>query len=138
MATNITQQTTGRADQVQSRANRRLMRFLSVSLLGGALLLALAVGIAARQGADTQAVAEAPAAVVPGNAAVGLPYRLSSPNELDTETTGAIPANSAPTVYRVSFPNETNPDDTFFGGAASTSYAPYRVSAPNEQEPSVP
>jgi hypothetical protein len=135
MATNMIQQPTRRAGQGQSRVNQRAKRYLLVGILGGAILLALAVGIAVRQGSDAQAVADAPVAVAPGNAAVGASYRLSAPNELDTDTTGAIPANSAPTVYRVSAPNETDPDGTFSSGATSTSYAPYRVSAPNEQEP---
>jgi hypothetical protein len=164
MATNIIQQTTGRAGQ--GRVSQRAKRFFMVGIFGGAILLALAVGLAARRGADTQAVSEAPAAVAPSNPAVGVPFRLSSPNELDIDSTGAIPANSAPVLYQVSFPNESNlngtvtnsaipatsapaayrlslpnesnPEGTISSGAAPASYAPYHLSYPNEQNPETP
>jgi hypothetical protein len=132
MATNIIQQTTGRAGQ--GRVSQRAKRFFMVGILGAAILLALAVGLAARQGADTRAVSEAPAAVAPSNPAFGVPFRLSAPNELDTDTTGTIPANSAPVVYQVSFPNESNPDGTI----SSPGYPPYNLSYPNEQHPETP
>ncbi len=137
MATNSIQQTAGRAGQGPGRVNRRAKRYLTVGILGGAILLALAVGLAVRQSADTQAVAEAPAAVVPGNAAVGGSYRLSGPNELNTDTTGAIPANSAPAAYQLSLPNEANPDGTITNSVVPANSAPavYRVSFPNESTP---
>ena len=161
MATNIIQQTTGRAGQ--GRVSQRAKQFFMVGILGGAILLSLAVGLAARQSSDTRAVSEAPAAVAPSNPAVGVRYRLSSPNGLDTDSTGAIPANSAPVVYQVSFPNESNPDGTVTSNtipvisapavyrvsfpnesnpdgtiAASASYAPYHLSYPNEEHPEMP
>ena len=138
MATSNIQLRAARGGQVRGRANQRARWYLAVGILGGALLLALAVGIAARQAASTPAVAEAPAAIVPGNAAAGVSYRLSGPNELETDTTGAVPANGAPNLYRVSAPNETDPDGTVPSGAAPASYPPYRLSPPNEQEPSGP
>ncbi len=79
MATNIIQQTSGRAGQ--GRASQRAKRFFMVGILGSAILLALAVGLAAQQSANTQAVSEAPAAVAPSNPATGVSYRASAPNE---------------------------------------------------------
>ena len=77
-----------------------------------------------------------PAAAVPADVATGGQYRLSAPNELDPDGSGAITASSGPAVYRVSAPNEADPDGAFSGGAAPTSSPAYRVSPPNEQNPS--
>jgi hypothetical protein len=134
MATNIIQQTAGRTGQGQSRVSQRAKRFFILGILGGSILLALALGLAVQQGADTQAQSAAPVAVAPSNPATGVSFRVSSPNELDTDTTGAIPANNAPVVYQVSFPNESNPDSTVSSSVILASSAPavYRVSFPNE------
>ncbi len=91
--------------------NRTAKRFLMIGILGTALALAIVIGVARQGGSSTGAGAAVPAATVPANVATGGQYRLSAPNELD-------------------------PDGTFSGDAAPSSYPPYRVSPPNEQQPS--
>ncbi len=111
MATHSNSERTERTGQGGGEVNRMAKRYLTIGILGTTLLLAFLIGVAAKQGgSSTTSVADAPAAV-PANVVTGGQYRLSPPNELD-------------------------PDGAFSGGAAPTSYPPYRVSPPNEQQPS--
>jgi hypothetical protein len=89
--------------------------YLALGILGVALVLGLAAGVAAaRGGSPAASVPDAAAVSAPGDAATGgAPYRLSPPNETDTENTGAA-------------------------GLAPERGAPYRVSPPNEQDPAGP
>ena len=112
MATHSKSERTARAGQGGGEVNRTAKRYLMIGILGAALVLAFVAGVAAEQGgSSTTSVADAPAAAVPANVTTDGQYRLSSPHEVD-------------------------PDGTFSGGAAPTSYPPYRVSPPNEQQPS--
>jgi hypothetical protein len=132
-------------------------RYLAIGLLGVALVLGLAAGVAAARGGG-------PAASVPDAATGGAPYGLSPPNETDTDGgagiglatggggyrvsppnesdtgdgAGALRAGEARGVYHLSPPNETDPGSTGAAGAAPEPSAPYRVSPPNEQDPAGP
>jgi hypothetical protein len=117
------------------KVNRTAKWFLMISILGTALALAFVASVATRDSSSTSAVSAVPAAA-PADVATGGQYRLSSPNELDPDGSGAITASNGPAVYRVSAPNEADPDGAFSGGAATTGSPAYRVSPPNEQNPS--
>ena len=130
---------TARSGHGGDKVNRTAKWFLMIGILGTSLALAIVavvIGVATQGGSSTTAVSAVPAAAVPANVATGGQYRLSAPNELDPDGSGAIPASSGPAVYRVSAPNEANPDGAFSGGAAPASHPTYRVSPPNEQHPS--
>ncbi len=127
---------TVRTGQGGGKVNRTAKWFLMISILGTTLALAFVASVATRDGSSTSAGSAVPAAAVPANVSTGGQYRLSAPNELDPDGSGAIPASNGPAGYRVSAPNEADPDGTFSGGAAPTSYPAYRVSPPNEQQPS--
>ncbi len=122
---------TARTGQGGGKVNQTAKWFLMISILGTTLALAFVASVATRGGSSTSSVS-----AVPANVATGGQYRLSSPNELDPDGSGAITASNGPAVYRVSGPNEADPDGAFSGGAATTSSPAYRVSPPNEQNPS--
>ncbi len=122
---------TARTGQGGGKVNRTAKWFLMISILGTALALAFVASVATQGGSSTGAVS-----AVPADVAIGGQYRLSSPNELDPDGSGAIPVSNGPAVYRVSAPNEADPDGAFSGGAAPASHPAYRVSPPNEQNPS--
>jgi hypothetical protein len=137
MATHSKSERTARAGQGGGEVNQTAKWFLMIGILGTALVLAFVAAVATKQGgSSTSAVSAVPAAAAPANVATGGQYRLSAPNELDPDGSGAISVSTGPAAYRVSAPNEADPDGAFSGGAAPTSYPPYRVSPPNEQQPS--
>jgi hypothetical protein len=115
MAVRIVQETTGSVGQGRFHRAKAL---LATGILGGALMFGFGLGITNEEGSASRAAAGAATA---------------------TEVPAAvIRASSAPSTYRVSAPNETDPDGTLVGNSAPPSYAPYRLSPPNEQNPEGP
>ena len=93
--------------------NHAWQRYLAVGVLGAALLLGLAAGLVARR-------ATTPAAAVPAAQGVAVPVD---------------PPGASDPAYRLSAPNEQDPQDSSSGGAVPANRPAYRLSPPNESDP---
>jgi hypothetical protein len=109
--------------------NHTPKRLLTVGMLSATLVLGIGAGLSAQDDDSVESVS--------GDAAVSGLYWLSPPNEQDTGgSVRSVPVTSAP--YRLSAPNELNPQALPVGDSAATQPYPYRLSPPNETDPTGP